>query len=713
MAFGIAPWWLIMLWLLWGFQAIWSVANLRGLRQRAEFIDYDYERRTTRRGHYTPPTAVIVPIKGVTELTESHFRALLAQDYPRFRLVFVVECTSDPAHAAVERLRRRFDAGQCESTGCGEIDLIVAGSAEQAGQKVHNQLAALAALRDDDEAVAFADADIVPHERWLRRLIEPLRDESKGVSTGYRWMTPMEAGRPSLATTVACVINASVACLLGPRWRNHAWGGSMAVRRETIERVDLAHHWQGALSDDYQLTCAVRRAGLKVFFVPACLIASPVRFTWRSLLEFGRRQYVITRMHAPYAWLAALIITTLYLAATAATIAALIAQPSGWAWGLVVGAVVIAADAWRAKQRKLLIKQCVGEAAWLRLRSAHALERYGTLLCMAVHLVLVLSATFARRITWGGITYRIRGPRRIDIIDRADAPAGDDDDADGDRHGEPRAATIDDLHTLPAPLAAKLADKRLIFTVTTGRSGTMYLGALCERMPGVAVFHEPAPDFVEVMRDVQRDATLAEQFWIERKLPVIARVPEATYLETSHLFGKGFAEPLLELDVAADLILLSRPARQVARSLCKLGTIPGRTELGLRYYLSPDDPVLLPLSGWAALHDYQLCYWYCLETQRRQRRCAELYAARGRQTLSVTLDELNEASGFERLWRFVTGEAPPDRQRQWFEQQRGRPENIKSHQKAGDAELPDDRLDAFEREVHERIADAPLPTNAR
>ncbi len=203
--------------------------------------------------------------------------------------------------------------------------------------------------------------------------------------------------------------------------------------------------------------------------------------------------------------------------------------------------------------------------------------------------------------------------------------------------------------TSPSKLRKRLARKRLIFTVTTGRSGTAYLAQLLRTVPRVAAFHEPEPRFSHILREVQREPSLARRFWLEKKLPAIARVRAPIYAETSHLFCKGFAEPLLELGLVPDLILLSRPHREVALSLYQLGTIPGRTEKAMTYYLSPDDPGVLPLPGWVSMHDYQLCYWYCLEIERRSRHYEALFRERGARVTRIALAELNTEAGFRRL----------------------------------------------------------------
>ena len=194
-----------------------------------------------------------------------------------------------------------------------------------------------------------------------------------------------------------------------------------------------------------------------------------------------------------------------------------------------------------------------------------------------------------------------------------------------------------------------LGDKRLILTVTSGRSGTGYLAKVLAVLPGVCAYHEPEPFFHDWMRRVQKEANLAEQWLRDEKLPAIKKCNKSIYIETSHLFCKGFFEPLIGLGVIPDLILLSRPHREVASSLYGLNTIPGRGGLGERFYLSPDDSGVLLLPEWKDLHDYQLCYWYCLEIERRQYTYGKEVQRSGGRVVAINLAEANTPEGFERL----------------------------------------------------------------
>lgn len=202
---------------------------------------------------------------------------------------------------------------------------------------------------------------------------------------------------------------------------------------------------------------------------------------------------------------------------------------------------------------------------------------------------------------------------------------------------------------LSMKLKRALNKKRLIFTISTGRSGTAYLAKILCYVPDVSSHHEPKPKFSKVMRSVQQDKRIAHDFWIKKKLPRIAEDPASIYVETSHLFCKGFIEALLDFDIVPDLVILTRPYRQVALSFCRFGTIPGRTEQGLKYLLSPIDPDVLRLPNWQNLDDYQLCYWYCLEIERRVFKYNELFQGLGACLVRVSLDEIITVPGFEKL----------------------------------------------------------------
>ena len=188
--------------------------------------------------------------------------------------------------------------------------------------------------------------------------------------------------------------------------------------------------------------------------------------------------------------------------------------------------------------------------------------------------------------------------------------------------------------------------KHLVFTVTAGRTGTTYVTRLGELFPDTVSLHEPQPSYVHFLRQAQRQPLLAYHFLLEYKLPFIASTPASRYLETSHLVGKGFLEPLLDLGLRPSVLLLRREPRAIARSLLTRRTIPGRGKLGFKYLLHPGDPGVLPLPRWTGYNDYQLCFWYALEMERRQKIYGELLGRYECAVADASAEELHEPQRF-------------------------------------------------------------------
>jgi len=74
--------------------------------------------------------------------------------------------------------------------------------------------------------------------------------------------------------------------------------------------------------------------------------------------------------------------------------------------------------------------------------------------------------------------------------------------------------------------------------------------------------------------------------------------------------------------------------------------VPGRGKLGFKYLVHPGDPGVLPLPAWTSRTDYQLCFWYALEIERRQRDYAARLAGAGGTSVDVTPDELHDGARF-------------------------------------------------------------------
>jgi len=206
----------------------------------------------------------------------------------------------------------------------------------------------------------------------------------------------------------------------------------------------------------------------------------------------------------------------------------------------------------------------------------------------------------------------------------------------------------------------KLRECRLVFTVTSGRSGSKLLTQLASKIPDIKAVHEGRPRMNYVMRGIQGYPEAAK-WWLESEMypTIAAELDQPVYLETSHLFCKGFVEPTLELGLKPQVILLTRPPNEVAASLYSIDCIPERTCSGRLVLLGPSDPGVWKIPAYETLSDYQLCYWYAREIERRQAHYARVLPKQGCACLNLSLADLTDASRFIDVARFLTGKSEP------------------------------------------------------
>ena len=193
--------------------------------------------------------------------------------------------------------------------------------------------------------------------------------------------------------------------------------------------------------------------------------------------------------------------------------------------------------------------------------------------------------------------------------------------------------------------------KTVVFTLTTGRTGTTLLTNVLAEMPDTKSVHEPFPFFHEIMRPAQQNPFLFHRFW-EAKLTHILSFPESVYIETSNVFSKGFLPTLLRLGVKPKLIFLNRSPRKIALSLLSRNSIPGKSTNGLKYSTRPGDPISLPLLGqhWS---NYQRCYWAAIDTLFKQKVARAFYEKKIHGVFDLRTKDIAQPKIFMQLVNFI------------------------------------------------------------
>lgn len=232
-----------------------------------------------------------MPCKGEDQYLERNIEAALSQTYDNYRMSIVTDSQADHAYSLAKSVLLRHPTANSR--------IYTAEPIPKASGKVAALLTAFANESSWAEVFAFIDSDALVPPRWLGDLIKPLENELVGATTGFRWYFPSEGGFWSYVRTAW---NASGTNLLfSPRY-NFPWGGAMAVRTETLEKIKIKEEWAKAISDDLTLNHSFREHGFGVTFLPQCTVASFGRTSRQDFLEWAVRQITLTRFFNRGLW---------------------------------------------------------------------------------------------------------------------------------------------------------------------------------------------------------------------------------------------------------------------------------------------------------------------------------------------------------------------------------------------------------------------------
>lgn len=388
------------------------VLGILSLRGGFSFVRYVDDQLDTEPPDYSPFVSIIAPCRGLEDGLSDNLQALLEQDYPAYEIIFVTDRPNDPSLQIIAEIVR---AGTERAI---DTRIVIAGNAEDCGQKVHNLRVAVSEVSSRSEVFVFVDSDARPHPQWLKSLTAPLLDDHVGAATGYRWFFPRKG---NLASHLRSVWNASIASALGARVdKNFCWGGSTAIRRATFEKLRIADAWQGTVSDDFAMTRAIQQARLPIRFVPDCIVPSIGDPTFAELLEFSNRQLKITRVYAAHLWVPLLIGSLLFTGVFFGGLILVVVQAArGQEFLLALLMLVLIFGLGSAKSLirfravgRVLKRKRVGTAG---SALAHALLWP---FASALYLWNAVVAGFSRRIKWRGITYELKSATEAVIIRR-------------------------------------------------------------------------------------------------------------------------------------------------------------------------------------------------------------------------------------------------------------------------------------------------------
>jgi ceramide glucosyltransferase len=248
-----------------------------------------FARRRFPRHPERPPISVLKPLHGAEPGLYENLRSFVEQDYPTVQIVLGVNDGHDAALQVAHALIRDLAAA--------DVALVRDAPISGSNQKVANLENMLKAACHD--ILVIADSDMRVDRHYLEIVTGPLHDSLigvvtclyKGVSTGGIW-----SALGVLHINFGFFPSALVAAELGIG--HGCFGATIALRRETLERIGGFERLRDDLADDRRMGDLVRAQGLAVvlsrYVVEACVSEPSFASLWRHELRWARTVRAVT-----------------------------------------------------------------------------------------------------------------------------------------------------------------------------------------------------------------------------------------------------------------------------------------------------------------------------------------------------------------------------------------------------------------------------------
>ena len=210
-----------------------------------------------------PAITVLKPLYGAETGLDAALSSTLEQDYPApVQFVFGVHAADDPACHIVEQLKKSHPEH--------DIELVCDTARHGSNAKVSNLINMMPAVKH--HTLVVADSDIAVPADWLRRVVAALTEPGVGiVSCVYAGEGRSGAWSRLAAMAVSYNFLPNAAAGIGFGLAAPCFGSTMALSRETLNRIGGFERFANLLADDYEIGRAVRMQGARVAYPPLIL----------------------------------------------------------------------------------------------------------------------------------------------------------------------------------------------------------------------------------------------------------------------------------------------------------------------------------------------------------------------------------------------------------------------------------------------------------
>lgn len=226
---------------------------------------------------YKPKTLVMIPCKGSDLTLYENISSAKKQSYTDYDVVAIVDSESDEALKYIKKAQIKYTISDKTLGGSGKVKAIAT---------------ALIKFKDYD-AYVILDSDVYLQSEWLFELIKPLSDKKVGISTMYPFFKPTNNRFWSYMKMVWGFVGDS---LLENEKRRFAWGGSLAFRKDLINKDSLKFFTNSkySVSDDISLTKIAKSKNLKIAYVKEPKPVVNCNETFGTFFEWANRQTALT-----------------------------------------------------------------------------------------------------------------------------------------------------------------------------------------------------------------------------------------------------------------------------------------------------------------------------------------------------------------------------------------------------------------------------------
>jgi ceramide glucosyltransferase len=331
------------------------------------------------------PISVLKPLSGVDEGLEANLRAIFAQKYADFEILFAVHDAGDPAVHIVENMRREFPSIPTQ--------LIVSGDPPYPNAKVYSLDRMLAAARHDLVVMSDSDARVSP--RLLESMAREVQDEHVGLVTcPYRAVPDRSIWSKLEAIFMNTEFLGGVLVARMLNGMDFALGPTLAVRKSALAQIGGFDFLKDFLAEDFVMGNRLAASGWRVLLSSEIIEHRIGSQDFTHNLRHRLRWLRSTRRSRPLGYIGQLFTNPLALGLLLWAV-----RPAWWP-ALLAAAILRAASAWAQ--------------AWCVLRDPLTRRYWWAVPLQDVwSFLLWIAGFFGNTVTWRGRTYFVARDGRV------------------------------------------------------------------------------------------------------------------------------------------------------------------------------------------------------------------------------------------------------------------------------------------------------------